>query len=141
MDQTLDEYLKTHKCQGFKPVPHYFAGGDYVTYYFRDERCYEQRVDDLLTVYLSMATDTLVGCKIRGVKHILRTAGDFGVMIDGDGLKLGFFFFVGASMTRGEDGKKLYEELRQIAKDVKVNHDELLAAGIDPSSPHHATSA
>lgn len=124
MEQTLNEYLKTHDCQGFRPVPHYFAFGDYLTYYFRDDRAYEQRVDDLLTVYLSMSTDELVGCKIKGVAHILRTAGDFGVRVDDGDVRLGFFFFVGASTATGEEGKKRYEELRRVAKDVKVKREE-----------------
>lgn len=79
MAQNLTEYLAGRKCQGFKAVPHYFPGGDFVTCYFSNEECFEQRVDDLLTVYLSMDTKELVGCKITGVKHVLQTAADFGV--------------------------------------------------------------
>ena len=79
MEQDLDEYLKTHKAKGFKAVPHYFGQGDFVTYYFRDDPCYAERVDDLLTVFLTFDTKELVGCKIKGVRHILRTAGNFGV--------------------------------------------------------------
>jgi hypothetical protein len=129
MEQTLNEYLKTHKCQGFSPVPHYFPYGDYLTYYFRDDRAYEQRVDDLLTVYLSMATNELVGCKIKGVAHILRTAGDFDVRLDDGDVSLGLFFFVGASTASGEDRKKRYEELRKVAKGVKVKREEFATIG------------
>ena len=67
MEQTLKEYLRTHPCQGFNPVPHYSALGDFLTYYFRDDRAYEQRVDEVLTVYLSMKTHELVGFKITGI--------------------------------------------------------------------------
>ena len=120
MEQTLNDYLKTHPPQGFRAVPHYFPVGDYVTYYFRDERCYEERVDDLLTVYLSMTTNEVVGCKIKGVKHILRTAGEFSVTLPGGPQKLGFFFFVGASMSRGEPQQKRYLEVARHAKDAEL---------------------
>jgi len=127
MAQNLKEYLAERKCQGFKPVPHYFANGDFVTYYLSDERCYAQRVDDLLTVYLSMQTHELAGCKIKGVRHILQTAGDFGVTIDGKDVRLGLFFFIGAAMAKDETQKRRYEQLRQIAKDAIVNRHELQA--------------
>src|SRR5437764_1273068 len=81
MAEDLKHYLQEHSCQGFRPIPHYFAAGDFVTYYFRNERCYAQRVDELLTVYLGQGTNELVGCKIIGVKHILETASTFGVTV------------------------------------------------------------
>ncbi len=71
MAQDLKQYLAEHPCKGFKAVPHYFPGEDFVTYYHRDERCYSRRVDSLLTVYLSLETHQLVGCKIKGVRQLL----------------------------------------------------------------------
>ena len=128
MEQTLKEHVQTHTCQGFYPVPHYSALGDFLTYFFRDDRAYEQRVDELLTIYLSMETDELVGCKIKGVRHILRTAGDFDVTLDGAGVRLGFFFFVGAAAAKDAKQKQRYEELRLIAKDATVDRKLLLPA-------------
>jgi hypothetical protein len=103
MPQDLKQYLQEHKCKGFDPVPHYFPNGDFVTYYFRNERSFEQRVDELLTVYLAMETKELVGCKIKGVKHILSAAGDFGVTVEDGDLRLGLFFFVDAATAKSED--------------------------------------
>src|SRR5262245_36993076 len=110
--KNLKEYLLKHKCKEFNAVPHYSAAGDFLTYSFRDERAYEQRVDELLTVYLSANSHELVGCKIKGVRHILETAGEFGVSLEeGESVKLGFFFFVGAATAHEEKQKKRYEEL------------------------------
>src|SRR5262245_22209287 len=106
MAKDLKEYLEGRKGKRFQAVPHYFANGDYVTYYLRNERCHAQRVDDLLTVYLANGTKELVGCKIKGVKHILQTAGDFGVMVDDGEVHLGLFFFLGAALAKGEEQKK-----------------------------------
>ncbi len=51
MAENLKQYLQDHNCQGFQAIPHYSAVGDFVTYYFRAERCYAERVDELLTAY------------------------------------------------------------------------------------------
>lgn len=128
MAKDLKEHLKGRKVKDFKAVPHYFANGDYVTYYLRNDRCHAQRVDDLLTVYLAMGTDELVGCKIKGVKHILQTAGDFGVRVDDGDVHLGLFFFLGAAWTKDEAKKKRYEELGRMAKNVSLNREELQPA-------------
>jgi hypothetical protein len=128
MAQNLMEYLKAHPPQGFRPVPHYFPQGDFVTYYFRNDPCHAQRVDDLLTVFLTFDTNELVGCKIKGVKHILRTAGNFGVSLDAGAVRLGIFFFVGAALAKDEDQRSRYEEIGQKAKDVTMDRRELEAA-------------
>ena len=99
-----------------------------VSYYFRNERCYAQRVDDLLTVYLALGTDELIGGKIKGVKHILDTAGTFGVMVDDGNVRLGVLFFYGAARAEGEDQKNRYEELARVAKDVTLDRKELQLA-------------
>ncbi len=128
MAQNLDEYLATHKPKGFRPVPHYFAQGDFVTYYFRSDPSYAQRVDDILTVFLSFDTNELVGCKIKGVKHILQTAGAFGVTLDDEDVELGLFFFVGASLAKDETQKQRYEQLRQVARTARIDKRELQEA-------------
>jgi hypothetical protein len=127
MAEDLDEYLKNHSPKGFRPLPHYFAQGDFVTYYFRNDPSYAERVDDLLTVFLSFETKELVGCKIKGVKHILQTAGDFGVALDDGDVRLGIFFFVGAALARDEAQRTRYEQIGQKAKEVTVNRKELEA--------------
>ena len=106
MVQNLTEYLAEHPCKGFKAVPHYFPDGDFLTYYHRDAPCYSQRVDDLITVYLTMDTHELVGCKIKGVCDILAQSGSFGVKVADSRIKLGFFFLFGVRTAREDDQKK-----------------------------------
>lgn len=127
MAQNLDEYLATHQPKGFRPVPHYSSQGDFVTYYFRNDPCYAERVDDLLTVFVTFDTKELVGCKIKGVKHILRTAGNFGVSLDSGDVRLGMFFFVGAALAKDEAQRSRYEQIGEKAKEVTVDRKELEA--------------
>ena len=128
MAQDLREYLETHTPQAFRPVPHYFPQGDFVTYYFRNDRCYSQRLDDIVTLFLAFETHELVGCKIKSVKHILQTAGDFGVTVAEGDVQLGLFFFIGAARARDESQKRRYEELRRVARTVILDRRELQAA-------------
>jgi hypothetical protein len=123
MATTLKEYLKANPPGEFRAVPHYFPSGDYLTYFVSDERCHAKRLDDVVTVYLANESGRLVGCKVKGVRHILNTAGAFGVDVDGgDGIRLGFFFFAGAAPDRKdrEPVKKWYELLKELA-DVTVD--------------------
>lgn len=120
MAATLSEYLLVNRPGGFRAVPQYFPSGDYLTYFVRDARHYAKRLDDVVTVYLEMGTNGLVGCKVKGVKHILRKAGRFGVRVDGtDGgpVRLGLLFFVGAAPDRadGERNVKYYDLLEEFA--------------------------
>lgn len=125
MAKNLKEYLENHHPQGFRPVPHYIPEGDFVTYYFRNDPSFAQRVDDLLTVYLAFDSKELVGCKIKGVKHILQAAGDFGVTVDDGRIQLGLFFFVGAALAKDTLQRMRYEELGRVASKVTIDSREL----------------
>jgi hypothetical protein len=120
MDEKLTEYLKEHPPKGFRPVPFYSEVGDIITFFSRDVRCYEERLDDLVTIYLSMEARELVGCKIKGVKHLLQTIGNFGVSIDSGKIKLAFFFVLGQKIARDPEQRRRYQELASIAKDVEL---------------------
>lgn len=121
MANDLQEFLSTHKPKRFVPVPHYFAAGDYLTFYLRNERCYAKRIDEILTVYRSMERDgEFVGCKIDGVRKILETADSFGVKVDAGKFTLGFLFLVGMTLARGESQRQYYYELKDIVKDVSI---------------------
>lgn len=97
------------------------------TYYFRDDPCYAERVDDILTVFFSFETKELVGCKVKGVKHILQTAGDFGVSLDDGAVRLGIFFFVGASLAKDQVQRGRYDQIGRQAKEVTLDRRELEA--------------
>ena|SRR3990172_3827506 len=124
----LNEYLQTAKPESFTPKPFYSPEGDTLTYFLEDTEFYAKRLDDLVTVYRSTATDRLVGCKIKGVKRILERLGEFDVLIDRDGTYyLGPFFLAG--MAEAEEGKRPdYEELRRATRGVRIDRRELQPA-------------
>ena len=60
MAEDLMSYLDGREATGFEPRPFYSPDGDFLTFYFREDDHYAERVDELLTVYLSMDTQELV---------------------------------------------------------------------------------
>src|SRR5262245_7944336 len=106
MAQNLSQYLKENPSKGFKPVPHYFASGDYLSWFLRGDECRAKRIDDVLTVFLAEGTDELVGCKVKGVKHILETAGTFGIVVDDDDIRIGLLFLPGALCAQDAEQKR-----------------------------------
>jgi hypothetical protein len=128
MAENLTEYLRGRKAKRFVPRPMYFPDGDFVSYFLKDERAYARRVDDLLTVYVSMKTDELVGCKIKGVRRLLKKLGEFGVMIDDrEGAVLGLLFLAAASLTDDPSQKEEYERIGQKIGSAIIEKGELLA--------------
>jgi hypothetical protein len=120
MADKLTEYLREHPCKGFQPVPFYSELGDFITFFARDERYSERRIDDLLTVYLSPDAQELVGCKIKGVKHLLQTAGNFFVSVDSGKIKLAFFFALGERVARDPEQRHYYTQLAALAQDAEL---------------------
>lgn len=126
MEQTLTEFLENNRAKGFRKIPHYYPNGDFVTFYFQNDRCYAERVDDRLTVYLSLDTKELVGCKIKGIRKTLQTAGDFGVDLDLGKIRLNFLFFAGAlSHEKNSCQRHRYDELCEKSLEAELDLKEL----------------
>jgi hypothetical protein len=124
---TLTDYLRQHPPKGFRSSPVYFPTGDYLTYYLQDVPHVAERLDDVITLYLGRDARELVGFKVKGVRHILRTAGAFGIGLgDGNGVRLGLFLFAGAAPDRADKLPKMkwYERLEAFA-DVTVDRDAI----------------
>lgn len=122
MATDLSEFRSSHKPKGFEPIPHYFASGDYLTFYLRHERCYAKRVDEVLTIYRSMDKGgEFVGCKITGIRKILAAASSFGVQLSAGKLTLGFLFLVGLTLAKDESQRHFYYELKDLVKDVSIS--------------------
>lgn len=120
---TLAEHLRDRKAKGFKPVPHYFQSGDFISHFIRDERCYAERVDELLTVYLSNSTGSLVGCKIKGVRRLLRSLKGFGISVESDNITLNYLFLAAAiAMPKS---RTQYMDWAQRTKNQSLRRDEL----------------
>ena len=123
--ETLIEHLKTTKPKGFTPRPFYSVEGDSLTFYFKDEESYRERVDDFLTVYKSVKSDKLVGCQIKGLPRALKLLGDFGLVIEDDSVRLGMIFIACMAATPEPEARKQYLQLGKNAREVTISAKEL----------------
>jgi hypothetical protein len=127
MADDLMTYLSGREATGFEPKPFYSQDGDFLTFFFIDADHYADRVDDRLTVYLSMDTGELVGCKIKGVRRILDTLGRFGINLTDGHVQLSFLFLPGA-MSREGDRQRRYEEIGALTQGVMLDPSALQAS-------------
>ena len=107
----LMEYLNTAMPRGFTPQANYSAEGDSLTFFFRDEPSYRERVDDFLTVYRAVVGDELVGCQIKGLPDALKLLGDFGLLLEDGTIRLGMIFVACMAVSPEPEGKRRYQEL------------------------------
>lgn len=85
----LIEHILSHPPRGeFKPCAYYGPDEDALMFYFRDEPDYAKRLNSRVTVYLSIDTDEVVGCQIKGVGRVLDELGTFDVTVQHGKVKL-----------------------------------------------------
>ena len=123
----LTRYLKGRKAQGFTAHSFYSKEGDFLTYYFEDADFYAERIDETLTVYRSMETKKPTGFKLKGVRLLLDTLGDFSLEVeDDDGeVRLGMLFLVGMSLIDNPPVLEYYQQFARDTKSVRLRKDEL----------------
>lgn len=131
---SLTEFVSKNQPQGFNSRPYYSREGDSLSFYFRDEDSYGERVDQLLTLYRSIETGRIVGCQIKGVQCILKRLDEFGVQtkeyktLDLRIIFLGLGYGFGAGADEAQ--REAVEQLRQAAQDSNAHLDaeELIPA-------------
>jgi hypothetical protein len=125
----LMEYVKQNPAEGFKARPYYSPLGDCLIFYATDEDCYARRVNELLTVYLSMKTQKVVGCKIKGIRHIIMPSlGSFFKPEE----RLGSIVLGGMALAKDPDQSSepsIQDELGEVTRDVPVEMKELEPVG------------
>ncbi len=126
MVEDLMQYLEGKTAQGFEPRPFYSPEGDFLVFYFREDEAFAERVDELLTVYRSMELREFVGCKIKGVRHLVETLRNFGVSIEPEDHSLRLsLLFLSAAYDRPPDRRHYYEELGRFSKNISLDSVDL----------------
>ncbi len=126
MAKDLMKYLETAKPRGFEPRPYYGSEEDSLTFYFDKAESYGKRVDELLALFLSVKTDELVGCQVKGVRKNLERLGKFGISIKHRKVRLDLFFHLLAFLAEKPQQRQKYLDLSQRTKDVEVEFDDKL---------------
>ena len=126
MAKDLMNYLETTKPRGFELRPYYGLEEDSLTFYFAKAESYGQRVDELLTLFLSVKTDELVGCQVKGIRKYLKRLGHFGIAIKHGRVRLDLFFHLLAFLAEKPLQRKKYLELSERSNEFDVRVSEEL---------------
>jgi len=117
--------LETTKPEGFEPRPYFGPEEDSLTFYFDNAESYGKRVDDLLTLFLSVKNDALLGCQVKGIRKNLKRLGNFGIAIKHGKIRLDLFFHLLAFLAEPQQ-RQNYLDLSKRTKEVEVEFDEEL---------------
>lgn len=76
----------------FTPYCHLNKTSDTLTVYFEGDADYSERLSDHVTLYRSLETKEVVGCRIKGVADLLKDLPNY-IHVDHDGIELSILFF------------------------------------------------
>lgn len=132
MASGLNEYLESlqrgaKSLPPFSPRPYYEPEGDSLIVYVRSEQSFAKRLNGLLTLFLSTADRSLVGCEVKGVQRLLRIAGDFGVLVHDQKIKLGILLAFALAQPPEDPSLEDYEDDVKAFENIEIDRKELVA--------------
>jgi hypothetical protein len=95
----------------FVPYCHLSDESDALTVYFEGDADYSERLNDHVTLYRSLETNELVGCRIKGVRGILQDLPNY-IHVNHGPIKLEVLFFA----FRGTADKAHSEAINSLAR-------------------------
>src|SRR5260221_13328038 len=95
-EQQIRKLLKENPpANQFVPYCYLSKEADALTAFFEGDADYSERLNSHITVYRSLATREIIGCRVKGISNILKDLPNYIRVKDGDvELKLLFFAFV-----------------------------------------------
>jgi len=117
----------------FQPVPHYDQDSDSLSIFIKDDESYRERIDPLLTVYRSLATNQVVGCHIKHVKKILSTCRAFKLGVKSKDVTIGLLLMGLPLAEQQGKGNIFYQEYREIVEPIAARVGETEVSVGDPA--------
>src|SRR5438876_9335053 len=112
----------------FKPTAYYDPDGDCIEFLAKPDPFYEERVDDLVTVYYSQKTGEVIGSLIKGVssltKRLRQELPGFLITIEDGRIRLEHLFLARMWLQKGESQtieSLTYKKLAEIAERTSVD--------------------
>ena len=131
-----DEFAKrmmllARPASEFKPTAYYDSDGDCIEFLAKPDAFYEERVDDVVTVYYSRKTGEVIGSLIKGVSKLKKRLAEklpgFMISIEDGRIRLEHLFLAGIWMEKSEPqaiSVLTYKKLAEIAKRTSVEVTE-----------------
>lgn len=90
--QQIKEFLKENPpASKFVPYCYISKDADTLTVYFEGDADYSERLNDHITIYRSVETNEVVGCRIKGISGILEDLPNY-IRIKKDDIDLAVLF-------------------------------------------------
>lgn len=112
--------------KAFRPSATYIPAGDCIEFVAKPGRYHAQRLDDLVTLYLSEADGEIVGSLVKGVgqlcKQITEKYPEFMSDIDNGRVRLEHLFLahLWSGPARSKVVRRTYKKLIDVAEETKV---------------------
>ena len=109
----LEKYLHDNAPSGaFSPCARYDEDADALTLFLSNEPEYRERLNSRVTIYRSMESDQIVGCRIKAVKSVLDDLGSFGIAItDGKWRLTMLFVALHGTFSTDEESRGAYRAI------------------------------
>ncbi len=92
-ESQLARFLKDNPpANKFVPYCYLSEQADELTVYFEGDADYSKRLNDHITLYLSLESDEVVGCRVKGVSGIIEDLPNF-IRVNLNGVDLAIIFF------------------------------------------------
>ncbi len=123
----LKDYVSTNPPGEFSVRPIYLPEADTLTLFIKNKDSYAKRLDDLLTLYLSIDSDELTGCEVKGLRHHLELLGNFGIEIKTGKVCLGLLFLAYIAQHRERLSPDALRQMQELARmtDIEIPSTEL----------------
>ncbi len=119
MIDRIEEFIQQQDmAKEFSPYVELNEQTDALTAYFKPDADYSRRLTDHITLYLSLDSDELVGCRIKGVSGILEDLPNF-IEVDHDGARLSVMFFPYVSAA-SEEEREMLNKLALASGDMRI---------------------
>lgn len=91
--EQIKEFLKDNPpASQFIPYCYISKEADALTVYFEGDADFSERLNDHITLYRSVETKEVVGCRIKGISGILEDMPNY-IRVKKDGIELSVLFF------------------------------------------------
>jgi hypothetical protein len=119
----ISELLKSFRPSNaaFSPCAYYGDEEDALIFYFRPGRDYARRLNSVVTLYISLDDDELIGCQIKGIRSVVEDLGSFNIEVSHGRVSLSVLIMAYAATMIGDaDARIAYRQIAQAASDAKL---------------------
>src|SRR5688572_24025317 len=111
-ESDVARFLKENPpAKKFVPYCYLSEQADELTVYFEGDADYSKRLNDHITLYLSLETHEIVGCRVKGVSGIIEDLPNF-IRVNHNGVELSIIFLA----FRGGADKEVSDAVKDLAR-------------------------